>query len=702
MSPATTGRRDFLVELGTEELPPRALPGLETAFRDGIATRLAELGIRHGAIDSFAAPRRLAVRVRRLAIRQSDSKIKRRGPPLSAAFDPAGAPTRAALAFAQSCGVAVEALGRERDPKGGEYLHWSGLKSGAESVSLLPGIVQGALDALPIPKRMRWGRGEAAFVRPVHWLLMLLGREVVPAAILGVQAGALTRGHRFMAPKAIRVTSPASYARVLLGRGKVMASFGERREHIRAQVQSLATTLAGHALVDTALLDEVTALVEWPVALAGRFEERFLALPREVLISTLQNHQRYFPVEDDAGRLMPWFITISNIESHDPAVVRAGNERVVRPRLNDAAFFWDQDRRLRLAERRPALDKVTFQTKLGSLGAKVERVAQLTRAVALSLGVDAERAAAAAQVIKCDLLTAMVGEFPELQGIMGRYYALAEGEPADIAEAIAEHYLPRSATDGLPQSPFGIVLSIADKLDTLAGIFAIGQKPTGTKDPFALRRAAIGVLRIVLEKRLDLDLAALITMAVHAQPVAGDTAEATAIAAEVYSYLMERLRAQTVDDPARGVSVEMFEAVLATQPSSPLDFEARLMALVNFLQGADAASLTAANKRSANILRKSASGPLRSVDATLLREPAEQALHGAIEALRPPYEAALARRDYATAFELLAGLRTAIDVFFDKVLVNDADAALRGNRFALLGSLRALFTRIADLSRLPG
>jgi glycyl-tRNA synthetase beta chain len=438
------------------------------------------------------------------------------------------------------------------------------------------------------------------------------------------------------------------------------------------------------------------------VAIAGRYEQRFLALPREVLISTLQDHQRYFAVEDEGGQLMPWFITVANLESRDPAVVRAGNERVVRPRLSDAAFFWEQDRRTRLAARRAGLDAVTFQAKLGSIGAKVERVAQLARAVAAAIGGDAECAAAAAQLAKCDLLTAMVGEFPELQGIMGRYYALADGEPPDIAAAIAEHYQPRGATDGLPETRTGIALAIADRLDTLAGIFAIGQKPTGAKDPFGLRRAAIGVLRIVLEKRLELDLAALIDAAVAAQPVPEASGSGAATAAELYGYVLERLRAHYLENASAGVSVEMFEAVLATRPASPLDFDARLRALVAFLKGSDAAALTAANKRSANILKKSESGPLRSVDPALLREEAERALHAAVEALRAPCEAALARRDYAAAFELLATLRPKVDAFFDRVLVNDSDAALRANRFALLGGLRALFTRIADLSRLPG
>jgi glycyl-tRNA synthetase beta chain len=674
------------------------------------------------ALESFATPRRLAVHIRRLAIRPPDQRIKRRGPPLAASFDALGAPTRAATAFAHSCGVAPEALGRERDAKGGEYLSFEGLKVQAATATLLPELLRQSLDALPIPKRMRWGSGEAQFVRPVHWLLMLFGREVVPASVLGVTSGGVSFGHRFMAPdRPLRIASPASYARTLLTRGKVVAGFAARRASIREQVEHLAAGLGGRAIVSDALLDEVTALVEWPVALAGQFEPRFLSLPREVLLSTLQDHQRYFALENDVG-LMPWFITISNIASPDPDVVRIGNERVVRPRLADAAFFWEQDRRESLDARRPALDAVTYHDKLGSLGARTGRIATLAGFIAERIGVDARAATRAAQLAKCDLLSAMVGEFPELQGIMGGYYALADGESEAVARAIRDHYLPRAAGDALPQSGIGDAVALADKLDTLAGIFASGLKPSGTSDPFGLRRAAIGVLRIVLEHRLDLDLAALIDRALRLQPIAAIDTQAAAVGAEIYSFVMERARAQYLERAAdNGISTEMFDAVLAARPSSLLDLDARLRALVGFVARAEGASLAGANKRISNILRKSeavasaalsagapsgdaaaADSALPAVDPLLLREDAERALHRDLAALREQVESAVAARDYAAALDLLAGLSLAVDTFFERVMVNDPDPALRRNRLALLAQLRALFAGIADISRLPG
>ncbi len=492
---------DFLVELGTEELPPKALRTLSEAFRDGLVSRLAAAGLTYGAVDVFATPRRLAVRVRQLAHRQPEQKIQRRGPPVAAAFDKNGKPTRAAEAFAQSCGVAIERLGREADPKANECLSFTGVKPGAAARELLPGFVSEALDALPIPKRMRWGAGEAQFVRPVHWLVLLLGSDVLPATILDAPAGNETRGHRFHSAGALRIASPADYEPVLLA-GKVVADFAARRERIREGVVKLAAAQGGRALLSDALLNEVTALVEWPVPLAGRYEDRFLALPRELLISVLQDHQRYFPMEDADGRLLPWFVTVSNIDSTDMNVVRAGNERVVRPRLSDAVFFWEQDRKSPLAARLPLLDKVTFQAQLGSIGDKVRRVTQLAREIAARIDGDAALAGRAAQLAKCDLVTNLVGEFPELQGIMGRYYAAADGEPAEVAAAIAEHYQPRGAGDTLPATKSGLAVALADRLDTLTGIFAIGQKPSGTKDPFALRRAAIGIGRMLYEHPL--------------------------------------------------------------------------------------------------------------------------------------------------------------------------------------------------------
>jgi len=702
--PRAAERRDFLVELGTEELPPKALHTLELALAEGIASRLRELGLKSGAIESFATPRRLAVLVRRLSLHQPDQQITRRGPPRKVSFDAAGAPTRAALAFASSCGVPWESLASERDANGTEYLHYSGLKSGAAAIGLLPGLVQAALDALPIPRRMRWGALEVQFVRPVHWVVMLLGNEIVPGALLGITAGRLTYGHRFMAPAAIRIHSPATYAATLERRGKVLAAFAGRRAQIRGQVEALAASLEGRAIISDELLDEVTALVEWPVALAGRFDARYLSLPREVLISTLQDHQRYFALERADGALMPGFITVSNIDSPTPEVVRAGNERVVRPRLADAEFFWEQDRRQPLEARLAGLANVTFQAQLGSQASRTQRITALARSIAASIGAEVEGAARAATLSKCDLPTAMVGEFPELQGVMGRYYALADGEPAAVAQAIEEQYLPRGAGDALPGSDLGDAVALADKIDTLAGIFATGQKPSGTRDPFGLRRAAIGVLRIVLEHRLELDLLALLQEAVRLQPLPDITVRAAALVAEVYDFVFERLRAQYLEREA-AISTEMFDAVLANRPASLLDFDARLRALLAFTATPAGASLAAANKRIANILRKSKlaeAGSTMAVSAALLREPAEQALQRDLEALRAPVEAATGARRYSEALDLLAGLRAPVDQFFDRVLVNDPDEALRNNRLALLAQVRMLFAGIADLSRLPG
>jgi glycyl-tRNA synthetase beta chain len=467
-------------------------------------------------------------------------------------------------------------------------------------------------------------------------------------------------------------------------------------------VLEAAAQAGGRAIYGDELLDEVTALVEWPVPVLGRFEERFLSLPREVLIATLQDHQRYFAVESSGGALLPWFIAISNIDSRDPAVVRSGNERVVRPRLADAAFFWEQDRRTALAARAPALAAVTYQAQLGTLADKAGRIGALASSLAAACGAAPARVARAALLCKCDLLTAMVGEFPELQGVMGAYYAQADGEDAETAAAIREHYLPRGAGDALPATGTGMALALADRLDTLAGNIASGHKPSGTRDPFGLRRAAIGVLRLVRERGLGLDLRAAIERSVDAQPVAGLAARRGAVADEIEGYLMERLRAQYLEDAASGVSTEIFDAVLASAPRSPLDAEARLAALVRFLALPEAASLTAANRRIANILKKSAAAAPQAIDPALLRLPAEQALHAALGRHRAAVTGAVAAGDYGAAFATLARLRPEVDVFFDDVLVNDPDQRLRQNRLALLGELRALFTGIADLSRLPG
>lgn len=738
-------RHDFLVELGTEELPPTALHGLEQAFTAGIQTGLDKAGLAHGEITSYATPRRLAVSVKRLAARQPDQDIKRRGPPVTASFDASGQPTRAALAFAESCGVSVDGL-QKLDEGKGTFLFFIGTKPGAAVIELLPQIVQASLDALPIPKRMHWGSGTAEFVRPVHWLLMLYGKDVVPAKLLETEAGNLTYGHRFHAPKPIKIGSPASYERALSSRGFVLPKFEARRSLIKTQVIDLAQSLGGKALIGDDLLDEVTALVEWPVPVAGRFEERFLELPREVLISTLQDHQRYFAIEDAQGRLIPNFITISNIESRDPSKVREGNERVVRPRLADAAFFWNQDRKQTLASRGEALDAMTFQVKLGSLGDKTRRVRALAGeiAAAASTAGAGRRAHAerAAELCKCDLLTAMVGEFPELQGIMGTYYALADGETGEVAVAIREHYLPRGAGDQLPETHAGLAVGLADKLDTLAGIFEIGEKPTGAKDPFGLRRAAIGLLRILIEKRLDLDLRKLITVALtqvradieriraaKAAAINATAATATAPRANtppakassvapslpaedaVYDFIMERLRAYYLERATASTATpgssptfttEMFDAVLATRPNSPLDFDSRLKALRAFLDLPEATSLAAANKRIANILRKAGELQRREVEFESLKDAAEIRLFDAMRSLQQAVSAAISQREYANALGRLAQLRPPVDAFFEEVMVMAEDPGLRANRLALLAQLHGLFIGIADLSHLPG
>ncbi len=620
------------------------------------------------------------------------------GPPVKAAFDASGAPTQAALAFAKSCGVEVSALDRLESPKG-SWVVYRGSESGAATIDLLQGILSTALDALPVARRMRWGSGEEQFVRPVHWVLTRFGREIVACRLLGVEAGGTSHGHRFMAPRPITIASPASYATSLQRRGKVLADLQQRRETIREGVLAAAASVGGQAVIEESLLEEVTALVEWPVPLTGRFDIRFLELPEEVPIATLQDHQRYFPIRDAQGRLMPCFVAVANIESRDPAQVIAGNERVVRPRLADAEFFWNTDRKTALAARCPELARVTYQARLGSLQDKTERVRALARSIAPATGADPALADRAAELAKCDLLTGMVGEFPELQGVMGRYYASQDGEPAEVCDAIYEQYLPRFAGDVLPSTPTGMALSIADRLDTIAGIFAAGQKPTGNRDPFGLRRAALGLLRTAIERRLDLDLPQLIADALAALPFPA----ADGAAAEIYDYVMDRLRAYYVEgEAASAVTPEMFDAVLATRPSSPLDFDARLRALSEFLDLPDAQSLAAANKRIANILRKSEESVGEAVDTELLIDPVEQVLAEQIAAMARKVEPEFGARRYTEALLQLAALRPAVDSFFDSVMVMAEDERLRRNRLAMLGRLRALFMHVADLSRLPG
>jgi len=692
-APREDAPRSLLIEIGTEELPPVGLLALSKALTESIVKGLADAGIPHGAVRSFATPRRLGVLISGCRPQAPDRRIERRGPPVANSFDAAGAPTQAARAFAQSCGVEVAALSRLTTDKGA-WLAFQGTERGVATTAAIGKILNQAVAALPTPKRMRWGARKTEFVRPVHWIVLLFGDAFVPAEVLGLRADRITRGHRFHAPKPIVLASAESYA-ARLRRAKVVVDFAERRETIRSAVTKLATQLGGKALIEDALLDEVTALVEWPVPLAGRYEERFLALPREVVIATVQDHQRYFPVEGMDGHLVGWFITVSNIASRDPEKVRAGNERVVRPRLSDAAFFWDQDRKLSLEEHAAKLTGVTFQTKLGSYADKTLRVRALATQIGAAIGAGSE-VDRAAQLAKADLMTSIVGEFPELQGTMGRYYAAGQGESEAVCMAIEDQYRPRYAGDALPRAKTGQALAIADKLDTLVGIFAIDQKPTGAKDPFGLRRAALGILRIVLEGGLDLDLYALAESSVAAQPV-----QRAGTVDEVFSFMMERLRGLMLER-GDGVTTEMVDAVLGVGARSPLDIDARLQALRQFSALPDAPILAAANKRIANILKKTELDPAVVVSSEGFSEAAEHGLHRALLEVRAPAEDAMRRRAYGETLSLLAGMRGPIDAFFAEVMVMDENLALRRNRLALLREVRSAFSGIADLSRLPG
>lgn len=686
--------RDLLFELGTEELPPRTLLSLATALMQGIVKGIDDAGILHGKAHSFATPRRLAVRIEACAEFAPDRRVERRGPPVSSSFDANGAPTLAAAAFAKSCGVQVTDLERLTTDKG-IWLAFRGTEAGAATAGQLNAIIDQAIEGLPIAKRMRWGASAAEFVRPVRTVVLLFGEDVVPIEVLGLTSDRITMGHRFHAPRPISLKSAKTYESRLRS-AKVVADFKKRRDLVRAGVVAAAAQAGGTALIDPVLLDEVTALVEWPVPIAGQFEQRFLQLPREVVIATVQDHQRYFPVEGADGRLTGGFVTVSNIRSRSPATVREGNERVVRPRLSDAAFFWEEDRKITLDAHAAKLGGMTFQTKLGTYADKTGRLQGLAESIGrrISAGPDVRRAAGLA---KADLMTAMVSEFPELQGTMGRYYAEAQGDPPELAAALEEHYRPRFAGDLLPATRIGQALSLADKIDTLVGIFAIEQRPTGTKDPFGLRRAALGILRIVLESRLDLDLTALLEEASLAQPV-----RRPGVAAEVYDFIAERLRGLLLDR-ADGSTPEMIDAVLAGRPRSPLDVETRLQALKGFLLLPEAQVLTAINKRIVNILRKAPLGADRlSVQAATLTEEAERELHHVLTGLNGLVNEAIAARRYAEAFQALTGLRAAVDRFFEQVMVMDDDLQRRNNRLALLRDVKELLGGVADLSRLPG
>ena len=689
-----TDRQDLLIEIGTEELPPKALHRLSISFADNLQGGLVKAGFPDTGTRAFATPRRLAVLVPQLPASLPDKQILKRGPALAAARDADGRPTPAAEGFARSVGVTVAQLDTLETDKG-SWLAYQVTQSGQTIAELLPGIIDQALAGLPIPRRMRWGDNPAEFVRPVHWLLLLHSDQTIDAEVLGIRSANSTRGHRFHHPQALKVTTPSEYADLLETQGHVIADFSIRRERIRAQVQACASAEGGEAVIDAALLDEVTGLVEWPVAFSGGFDPAFLAMPVEVLIATMKDHQKYFHLLDQDNRLLPRFIAVSNIDSRDMGVVRHGNERVIHPRLSDANFFWNKDRETRLDARIESLGHVVFQQALGSLYQKAIRVADLSALIDRHIGSDQELARRAGMLAKCDLMTDMVGEFPELQGVMGRYYALHDGEDAELAMALDEQYLPRFAGDALPTTGLGRCLAIADKLDTLVGIFAIGQAPTGDKDPFALRRAALGLLRIIIEHGLDLDLEELIQAAIDGYD--GQFEDREGIAGRVFDFLLERLRAYYTE---AGYGTDLFEAVLARRPTRPADFDRRLQAVSRFRQLPESESLAAANKRIHNILRKAPQLPAGELDPALLLEAEEKKLATELQRTTELIQPLLQADDFNATLSQLASLKEPVDAFFDAVMVMAEDAALRDNRLRLLQSLREQFLRVADISRL--
>ncbi len=680
--------QDFLVELGTEELPPKALKSLGEAFLAGIEKGLKGAGLAYASARVFAAPRRLAVLIEQLATQQPDRSHSVDGPPLQAAFDANGNPTQAALGFAKKCGVDLEQI-----DKSGPKLKFSQTIPGQPAVGLLPGIVEASLNELPIPKRMRWATRKEEFVRPTQWLVMLFGDQVIDCEILAQKAGRESRGHRFHSPGKVHISRPSTYLEDLRG-AYVLADFAERRELIAARVDELAAAQQGSAIVPADLLDEVTALVEWPVPLVCSFEERFLEVPQEALISTMQDNQKYFCLLDAKGKLLPRFITVANIESQDPAQIVSGNEKVVRPRLTDAEFFFKQDKKQKLESFNQRLANVVFQAQLGSVFEKAERVSKLAAFIAERVGGDAERAARAGLLSKCDLATEMVGEFPEMQGIAGYYYALNDGEPEDVALALNEQYMPRGAGAELPTTLTGAAVAVADKLDTLVGIFGIGMLPTGSKDPYALRRAALGVLRILIEKQLDLNLADALEFAARQY---ADKVKSDGLVAQVQDFIFDRLRARYEDE---GIDVAAYLSVRALQPGSALDFDQRVQAVQVFRQLPEAETLAAANKRVSNLLAKFEGEVPANVDGSLLQEPAEKVLAQALAAADEAVAPLASARCYREALERLASLREPVDAFFDAVLVNAEDSAVRANRYALLARLRGLFLGVADISLL--
>jgi glycyl-tRNA synthetase beta chain len=678
--------QDFLVELGTEELPPKALKSLGEAFLAGIEKGLKAAGLNYSAARYYAAPRRLAVLVEQLATQQPDRSLNLDGPPVQAAFDKDGNPTQAALGFAKKCGVELSEIDQS-----GPKLKFSQSIAGKAASSLLPAIVEDSLNDLPIPKRMRWGARKTEFVRPSQWLIMLFGDEVIDCEILAQLAGRESRGHRFHANHEVRISAPRNYAEDLRA-AYVIADFAERREQISKRIEQLSAEQNGSAIVPPALLDEVSALVEWPVPLVCSFEERFLDVPQEALITTMQDNQKYFCLLDANGKLLPRFITVANIESKEPRQIIEGNEKVVRPRLTDAEFFFNQDKKQPLESFNQRLANVVFQAQLGSVYDKAKRISSLAGYIAQQIGGDAQRAARAGILSKCDLASEMVGEFPEMQGIAGYYYAKHDGEADDVALALNEQYMPRGAGAELPSTLTGAAVALADKLDTLVGIFGIGMLPTGSKDPYALRRAALGVLRILIEKDLDLDLAKAIAFAIQQF---GSQVKGAGLAAQVQDFIFDRLRARYEDE---GIDISVYQAVRAVNPSSPLDFDQRVQAVQSFRALPQAASLAAANKRVSNLLGKLEGQVPTTVQAHYFDSPTEFALNAAIQQAESNVKPLADARQYSLALAQLASLREPVDAFFEGVMVNAENADVRANRYALLAKLRGLFLGVADIS----
>lgn len=677
-------QHDFLVELGTEELPPKALKTLSDAFTSGITSGLKAAGVNFADVKSYASPRRLAVLISALDDKQADREIEKRGPSVKA-------PEKAVEGFARSCGVTADQL-EKIDTDKGEYYNFKNTEEGKATSSLLPSLVENSLNKLPIPKRMRWGASRVEFVRPVHWLVMLFGDEVVDCEILGLASGRKTRGHRFHYNQDIELIAPSEYEERLNNPGMVIADYEVRKAMINEQVKAEGDKLSAAAQIDEDLLDEVTALNEWPVALTGRFEERFLDVPAEALVSSMKEHQKYFHHLDNEGNLLPNFTTICNIVSNDPQQVIEGNEKVIRPRLSDAAFFFETDKKTTLESRVEKLKTIVFQKDLGTVHDKATRISALAGKIASTLNQDQAKAERAGLLAKTDLLTDMVYEFTDLQGLMGYHYALHDGEDNDVALAQNEQYMPRFAGDELPQTEPGIAIAIADRLDTLIGLFGINQPPTGSKDPFALRRAALGVLRIIVERNLDLDLRELLTIAAnnHNELVARDGLED-----KVLDFMLERFRAWYEDAE---INAEVFLSVLALKPSRPLDFDRRVKAVSHFRSLAEADALAAANKRVSNILNKQGVTNTAEVNAALLSEEAEKNLAAAIEEQKAKLEPLFAAGDYQQALESLSSLRSTVDSFFEDVMVMAEDDAVKNNRLALLSQLRALFLGVADIS----